>query len=44
LEAAALLVLEDHVDGCVRDAIEAGSGENKASELVAAVRRFVRSV
>lgn len=44
LEAAALLVLEDHVDGCVRDAIQGGGGEDKASELVAAVRRFVRSV
>ncbi|HEX9123607.1 MAG TPA: metal-sensitive transcriptional regulator [Actinomycetota bacterium] len=45
LEAAALLILEDHVNGCVRDAITEGEdGMAKADELVTAVRRFVRSV
>lgn len=44
LEAAALLILEDHVNGCVRQAIEGGEGEAKAGELLSAVRRFVRSV
>ena len=44
LEAAALLVLEDHVNGCVRDAMEGGAGPERAQELVSAVRRFVRSV
>ncbi len=44
LEAAALLILEDHVNGCVRDAMEGGGGEAKAVELLSAVRRFVRSV
>ena len=44
LEATALLVLEDHVNGCVKEAIEGGGGQEKASELVSAVRRFVRSV
>ena len=44
LEAAALVILEDHVNGCVRDAIEGGEGQAKAQELVAAVRRYVRSV
>lgn len=44
LDAAALLILEDHVDGCVRDAIEGGDGADKAAELVTVVRRFVRSV
>ena len=44
LEATALLILEDHVNVCVRDALEEGSGEAKAAELVSAVRRFVRSV
>ena len=44
LEAAALLILEDHVKGCVREAIDGGEAEAKASELLEAVRRYVRSV
>ena len=44
LEAAALVILEDHVNGCVRDAIEGSEGEAKAHEMLAAIRRFVRSV
>lgn len=44
LEATALVILEDHVSGCVKDAIEGGEGEAKAAELLGAVRRFVRSV
>ncbi len=43
LEAAALLLLEDHVHGCVRDAMEGEEGDEKAAELLAAVRRYVRS-
>lgn len=44
LEATALLILEDHVNGCVREAIEEGKGEEKAVELLEAVGRFARSV
>lgn len=44
LGSAALLVLEDHVNGCVREALEGGAGNEKAGELLSAVRRFVRSV
>jgi CsoR family transcriptional regulator, copper-sensing transcriptional repressor len=44
LEAAALLILDNHVNGCVRDAIEGGEGPAKTQEMLAAVRRFVRSV
>ena len=44
LEATALLILEDHVNGCVREAIEEGRGEEKAAELLEAVGRFARSV
>ncbi len=44
LEATALVILEDHVSGCVKDAIEGGEGEAKAAELLGVVRRFVRSV
>jgi len=44
LEATALLILEDHVNGCVREAIEQGKGEEKAAELLKAVGRFARSV
>lgn len=41
-DAVALLVLEDHIRACVREAIEAGEAEEKVDELVAAVRRYVR--
>lgn len=44
LEATGLLVLDDHVNGCLRDALENGEAETKTAEMLAAVRRFVRSV
>lgn len=44
LEATALLILEGHVNGCVREAIEEGKGEEKAAELLEAVGRFAKSV
>ena len=44
LEATALLILERHVDGCVREAIVEGKGEEKAAELLEALGRFARSV
>ena len=44
LEATALLILEDHVNGCVREAIEEGKGQEKAAEMLEAVGRFARSV
>jgi len=44
LEAVGLLLLERHVDSCVREALEDGDGSEKATELLSVVRRFVRSV
>jgi DNA-binding FrmR family transcriptional regulator len=42
-EKVALIVLEDHVEHCVREAIEDGQkADEKVAELVAAVERFVR--
>jgi len=43
LESVALLLLEDHVDHCVADAIRAGDGSEKVRELSAAIERFVKS-
>jgi CsoR family transcriptional regulator, copper-sensing transcriptional repressor len=43
LEAVALLILEEHVDGCVSQAVEQGEGHAKAVELLSAVRRYVRT-
>jgi len=43
LESVALLVLEDHVDHCVADAIRAGDGAEKVVELTSAIERLVRS-
>lgn len=43
LEGAAQVILEDHVTGCVRDALEGGDAEERTAELLEAVRRYVRS-
>jgi DNA-binding FrmR family transcriptional regulator len=43
LESVGLLLLEDHVDHCVADAIRAGDGAEKVTELTAAIERFVKS-
>ncbi len=46
LEALALEILDDHVTHCVADAFASGDeaeAADKASELLAAVRRFART-
>ena len=42
LDQVALLLLEDHVKGCVVDAVRGGQME-KVDELVGAVARFARA-
>jgi DNA-binding FrmR family transcriptional regulator len=37
-----LLLLEDHIDGCLTHAIETGQGEPYVSELMAVIRRSMR--
>lgn len=44
LKAVALLLLEDHVNGCIRDALDSGEASRQSAELLSTVRRFVRSV
>jgi DNA-binding FrmR family transcriptional regulator len=44
IDGIALLVLEDHINACVRQALVSGQTEEKIPELVAAVRRYVRTV
>jgi DNA-binding FrmR family transcriptional regulator len=42
-EKFALILLEDHVEHCVREAIEDGEqADEKVAELAAAVERFLR--
>ena len=43
IDSIALLVLQDHINACVREAIEQGDADEKIAELVTAVRRYVRS-
>jgi DNA-binding FrmR family transcriptional regulator len=43
LESVALLLLREHVEHCVADAIRAGDGAEKVRELNDAVERLVRS-
>jgi len=42
LESVALLLLADHTEHCVTEAIRAGDGAAKISELNGAVERLVR--
>jgi len=42
-EKVALILLNDHVEHCVREAIEEGEkADEKVAELAAAVERFLR--
>ena len=43
VDAVALILLEDHMHNCVRDAIDNGDPDAKVAELAGAVRRYVRS-
>ena len=43
VDAVALILLEDHMNSCVRDATEHGDTDDKVAELTRAVRRYVRS-
>lgn len=43
IDAVAVLVLSDHINSCVRAAIESGDADEKVAELVTGVRRYVRS-
>ena len=42
LRAVGMGLLDDHVRHCVRESIEAGDGETKVEELMAAVARFAK--
>ena len=41
-DQVALLVLEDHIDGCLAHAIETGRGEPYVAEVMQVVRRVMR--
>jgi DNA-binding FrmR family transcriptional regulator len=43
VDAVALILLEDHMNSCVRDAVAHGNADEKVAELAAAIRRYVRS-
>lgn len=43
VDAVAVLILTDHINACVRAAIESGDTDEKVAELVTSVRRYVRS-
>ena len=43
LDRVALLLLDDHVEHCVADAVKSGHGETKLRELSQAIGRFVEN-
>lgn len=42
-DGVALILLRDHLDGCLREAVKAGRGQEKIDEVVEVVRRYSRS-
>jgi DNA-binding FrmR family transcriptional regulator len=42
-DAVALLIVEDHIRGCVRDAINGDDPDEKVDELFTVISRYVRS-
>lgn len=43
MEKVGLKLLREHVQGCVRDALQEGGGDEKVDELVKVVERFIAS-
>ena len=43
IDAVGLILLQDHINSCVRDAVGSGDSDEKVAELVIAVRRYLRS-
>jgi DNA-binding FrmR family transcriptional regulator len=37
------LILEDHIKGCVRKAIESGQGDKSINELIDVIQRFTKA-
>lgn len=42
LDAVAMQLLENHVHGCMHDAIQSGNGDAAINELMTVVRKFAR--
>lgn len=42
LDAVALQLLENHIHGCLQNAIQSGNGDSAIDELMAVVRKFAR--
>ena len=42
-DSVALVLLRDHLEGCVREAVKAGQGTEKIDEVVEVVRRYNRT-
>lgn len=45
LESVGMVLLQDHVEGCVRDSLKAADGgaTRKIDELIATVNRFIKT-
>ena len=43
IDAVGLILLQDHINSCVRDAVDSADSDEKVAELVSAVRRYLRS-
>ena len=43
LESLGMVLLQQHIEGCVRDSLKADTGHERVEELIAAVNRFIKT-
>src|ERR1700681_2591568 len=43
LESLGMMLLQEHIEGCVRDSLKAETGQERVDELIATVNRFIKT-
>lgn len=38
-----LIILQNHMNGCIKQALKSGNGQEKVDEMISAVDRFIKS-
>jgi CsoR family transcriptional regulator, copper-sensing transcriptional repressor len=43
LESLGMMLLQEHIEGCVRDSLNPATGQERVDELIATVNRFIKT-
>jgi DNA-binding FrmR family transcriptional regulator len=43
LESLGMMLLQEHIEGCVRDSLNPATGQERVDELIATVNRFIKA-